>query len=152
MHHLRRAGVALTAAAAAFALASSAQAATFQPSQWVDPFIGTAPGDTDFGTGGGGGKEQPGAELPFGMTQLGPRTENPSTSGGYDYRSTTISGFPLTALSGAGCQGYHDSPFMPYVGDITASPETNLAAYRSSFDKAGETAHAGYYSVRLDKP
>ena len=55
MHQLRRAGVALAAAAVACTLAASAQAATFQPSQWVDPFIGTAPGDTDFGTGGGGG-------------------------------------------------------------------------------------------------
>src|SRR5262249_4144172 len=109
-------------------------------------------GDTDFGTGGGGGNAQPAAEVPFGMTQFGPRTENPSTSGGYDYRSTTISGFPLTALSGAGCQDYNDAPFMPYVGDITASPETNLTSYRSSFDKRNETAKAGYYSVKLDKP
>jgi predicted alpha-1,2-mannosidase len=130
----------------------TAGAAAFQPSQWVDPFIGTAPGDTDFGTGGGGGNVQPAAEVPFGMTQLGPRTENPSTSGGYDYRSTTISGFPATALSGAGCQDYNDFPIQPYVGDVTASPETNLSSYRSSFAKSSESASPGYYGVTLDKP
>jgi predicted alpha-1,2-mannosidase len=145
------AGVAITGTAAAKSPARSGTPA-FQPSQWVDPFIGTAPGDTDFGTGGGGGNVQPAAEVPFGMTQFGPRTEDPSTSGGYDHRSTTISGFPLTALSGAGCQDYNDFPIQPFVGDLTASPEKDLAAYRSSFDHASESASPGYYGVTLDKP
>jgi predicted alpha-1,2-mannosidase len=145
------AGAALTGTAAAKAPAHGA-AKAFHPSQWVDPFIGTAPGDTDFGTGGGGGNVQPAAEVPFGMTQFGPRTENPSTSGGYDYRSTTISGFPLTALSGAGCQDYNDFPIQPFVGDIGASPETSLSSYRSSFAKSSESASPGYYGVTLDKP
>jgi predicted alpha-1,2-mannosidase len=127
-------------------------AAAFTPSQWVDPFIGTEPGDEDFGTGGGGGNVLPAAMVPFGMTQFGPRTEDPTTHGGYDHRSTTISGFPLTALSGAGCPYFNDLPFMPYVGELAASPEADLAAYRSAFSHDGEAAEAGYYRVTLDGP
>jgi predicted alpha-1,2-mannosidase len=126
--------------------------AGFSASQWVDPFIGTAPGDEDFGTGGGGGNVLPTAMVPFGMTQFGPRTEDPTTHGGYDHRSTTIAGFPLTALSGAGCPYFNDLPFMPYAGEPAASPELDLPAYRSSFSHESEAAEAGYYRVTLDAP
>lgn len=155
MSHLRgrsRATVLSLIAAVLAACAVAGPAAAARPTRWVDPFIGTAPGDTDFGNGGGGGNVQPAAEVPFGMMQFGPRTENPTTSGGYDYRSTTISGFPLTALSGAGCQDYNDFPIMPYVGALTASPEADRSHYWSGFDKGSEAARPGSYRVHLTGP
>jgi predicted alpha-1,2-mannosidase len=151
MSQSRRRGLAAALFVVAVMLCAAGPAAA-RPTRWVDPFIGTAPGDTDFGNGGGGGNVQPAAEVPFGMMQFGPRTENPSTSGGYDYRSTTISGFPLTALSGAGCQDYNDFPIMPYVGAIAASPEADRAHYWSQFAKSSEAARPGYYRVHLDAP
>lgn len=123
------------------------------PTSWVDPLIGTGPGNTHVGFGFDDGNVTPAAMVPFGMTQMGPYThQDPIRPGGYDNRSTTMAGFPLTALSGAGCPYYGDAPFMPFVGAVDTSPETDPAHYRSSFQKSSESVRAGYYSVLLDQP
>src|SRR5581483_4774353 len=89
------------------------------------------------------------ADVPFGMVQWSPdTTSNPD--GGYTYSDSSIKGFSLTHISGAGCNAYGDIPFMPYVGTVSASPATNASTYTSKFSHSNETASAGYYQVKLD--
>ncbi|ATL70491.1 GH92 family glycosyl hydrolase [Nocardia terpenica] len=116
---------------------------------WVDPFIGTRPGDVDMGTGGGAGNNFPGADVPFGMVQWSPDTVTPQ-HGGYYYDDNRIKGFSLTHLSGAGCDTYQDVPFMPFVGTIGPSPATTPDAYYATFTHAHEKAVPGRYQVDLD--
>lgn len=120
-----------------------------EPAQYVNPFVGTAPGATDYGTGGGGGDNFPGADVPFGMVQWSPDTTE-YQSGGYYYPGSHIKGFSLTHFSGAGCSAYGDIPFMPYVGAVTTSPAADPNQYVSTFSHANESASAGYYMVKLD--
>ncbi|WP_081790032.1 GH92 family glycosyl hydrolase [Kutzneria albida] len=117
--------------------------------QWVDPYIGTQPGDADMGTGGGAANTFPGADVPFGMVQWSPDTVT-LQHGGYYYQDNRIKGFSLTHLSGAGCDTYQDVPFMPVVGEITDSPATNPKKYVSTFSHSNEKVTAGAYSVNLD--
>ncbi|QIS11609.1 hypothetical protein F5544_18690 [Nocardia arthritidis] len=116
---------------------------------WVDPFIGTRPGDVDMGTGGGAGNTFPGADVPFGMVQWSPDTVT-QQHGGYYYDDNRIKGFSLTHLSGAGCDTYQDVPFMPLAGTIGASPATSPDAYVATFSHAHEQASPGRYQVDLD--
>jgi predicted alpha-1,2-mannosidase len=116
--------------------------------QYVNPFIGTEPGGADYGTGGGAGNTFPGADAPFGMVQWSPDT-NRDQPGGYYYKDDKIRGFSLTHLSGAGCDGDEDLPFMPYAGQVTTSPATDPAHYLDGFSHADESATAGEYSVKL---
>lgn len=139
----------------AFAMAAippvSAQAASDGPQDlaaYVNPFIGTKPGGTDYGTGGGAGNTFPGADVPFGMVQWSPDTDK-AQPGGYYYDDDKIRGFSLTHLSGAGCDGAQDLPFMPYVGTVTSSPATDPAHYLDGFSHADESATAGYYKVTM---
>src|SRR3954463_6958455 len=71
----------------------------------VDPFVGTASGAKDFGTGGGAGNTFPGAVVPFGMVQFSPDTwpGRDNFAGGYSYGDRRIKGFGVTHFSGAGC-------------------------------------------------
>lgn len=124
----------------------------FHATPWVDPFIGTQVGIGRAGWGGGRGNTSPAAVVPFGMTQMGPRSEDPTSLSGYDHRSTKISGFPVTTLSGSGCSLYQDAPLMPFVGSLDQSPELDRSRFDATFDKADEMASAGYYSVRLREP
>ncbi len=117
--------------------------------RYVNPFVGTAPGATDYGTGGGAGNNFPGADVPFGMVQWSPDTVQ-AQPGGYYYPDDRIKGFSLTHLSGAGCYTYEDIPFMPYVGKVTESPATNPDRYVARFSHDREAASPGYYRVRLD--
>jgi len=94
----------------------------------------------------------PGAN-PFGMAKPGPSTDghrgNPSgwEAVGYDFRHTSIEGFP----------NFHEFQiggivFMPTVGVLKTIPgelNTNGTGYRSSFDKKDEIMKPGYYSVIL---
>ena len=43
-------------------------------------------------------------------------------AGGYSYDDERIKGFSLTHISGAGCSGYQDFPFIPTTMPITAAP------------------------------
>jgi predicted alpha-1,2-mannosidase len=105
----------------------------------VNPFTGTNSGGDTF----------PGADSPFGMVQWSPDTVN-DMSGGYNYSDNRLRGFSLTHLSGAGCDGYEDIPFVPYVGAVTNSPATDPSQYYLGFSHSNETAYAGYYKVALN--
>jgi predicted alpha-1,2-mannosidase len=126
-------------------------AATTNLTQYVNPFIGTAPGGSHFGFSGDSGDTFPGATYPMGMVQWSPDTTS-NLPGGYYYPDSTIKGLSLTHFSGRGCTAYQDIPFMPYVGAVTVSPATNPSLYYSSFSHSNESAHPGYYSVNLGGP
>jgi predicted alpha-1,2-mannosidase len=118
----------------------------------VSMFAGTRPGPGTFG----GGHNFPGASAPFGMVQLGPDT-TPSAphSGGYDHRDDHITGFSLTHLNGAGCSLYGDFPFLPTTEPLTSSPVEPggpglSGRFEPGFSHAAESAHPGFYSVRLN--
>ena len=133
------------------------------PAALVNPLIGTTNGGNDY----------PGATLPLGMLAWSPEEPRnharrhvegvpgsmhddpgrPAAPGGYEYSSNRISGFSLTHLLGTGCAGAGgDIPFMPYVGEVTSSPEDDegAAIYGSTFSHDDETAEAGYYKVKLE--
>ncbi|MFI5779904.1 GH92 family glycosyl hydrolase [Nocardia sp. NPDC051570] len=116
--------------------------------RWVEPRVGTQPGDQDMGTGGGAGNTFPGADVPFGMVQWSPDTVT-AQHGGYFYDDNRIKGFSLTHLSGAGCDTYQDFPFMPTIGDVTDSPASLPQKYVSTFSHADEQAEPGSYRVAL---
>ncbi len=115
----------------------------------VDPLIGTAPGNDKFGFSGNSGDVFPGAVWPRGLLQWSPDTPS-NLPGGFHYPDTQIKGFSLTHFSGRGCTAYQDIPFMPVVGEIGASPAGKPYPYSVKFSHADETAHPGFYQVRLD--
>ncbi len=109
----------------------------------VNPFVGT----------GGHGHTFPGACVPNGLVQLSPDTRPDGYNdwdgaSGYHYSDSVIHGFSHTHLSGTGVSDLCDVLLMPTVG----KPTTDPSVYRSSFRKATEQAHAGYYAVHLDGP
>lgn len=143
--------------------AQAAMDVVSDPAALVNPLIGTTSGGNDY----------PGATLPLGMLAWSPEEPRnrprprvagvpgsmrddpgrPAAPGGYEYSSNRISGFSLTHLLGTGCAGASgDIPFMPYVGNISSSPADDFGAeiYGSTFSHDSETAHAGYYKVKLD--
>ncbi|KAA6302298.1 MAG: hypothetical protein EZS26_001411 [Candidatus Ordinivivax streblomastigis] len=114
---------------------------------YVNPFIGAT-------TENGLGKTFPGAATPFGMTQVSPNTITGGDNGsGYSYEHTTIEGFAFTQMSGVGWYGdLGNFLVMPTTGALhtaAGKPENTAIGYRSRYDKATETANAGYYSVKL---
>jgi predicted alpha-1,2-mannosidase len=122
------------------------ESATKDFTQYVDPYIGTAHCRWFHFT--------PGAQ-PFGMAKPAPSTNghlgNPGgwEATGYDYRDTSIEGFPC----------FHEFQIggvvlMPTVGTLRTIPgavEEVNSGYRSGFDRANEIAQCGFYSVVLDK-
>jgi len=114
--------------------------------QYVDPLIGT----------GDHGHVFIGANVPYGMVQLGPTefSEGWDWCSGYHYSDSTIIGFAHTHLSGAGSADMGDISLMPAVGEVKLTrgnlndPESGLW---SKFSHANETAQAGYYKVHLDR-
>jgi predicted alpha-1,2-mannosidase len=105
----------------------------------VNPFIGTSADGNVF----------PGADMPAGMVQWSP--DSTVSAGGYRWNDPVISrGFSLTHFSGRGCSASQDFPFMPTIGPLTASPVTNVTAYKAGFAHDNESAAPGYYRVRLD--
>ena len=113
----------------------------------VDPKIGS----------GGHGHVFVGANVPFGMVQLGP-TSIPQTwdwCSGYHDSDSTVIGFSHTHLSGTGIGDLFDITVMPVVGtDLTYArgsendPESGLWSYA---DRSREIARPGYYSVPLTR-
>lgn len=95
----------------------------------------------------------PGA-YPFGMAKPAPSTNGHlgNNSGweatGYDYRDTSIEGFPCLHEFQVG-----GIVLMPTVGELTTVPgavnDSTGTGYRSRFDHSEEIATAGYYSVNL---
>jgi predicted alpha-1,2-mannosidase len=125
-------------------LAPGAHAGDPDPTDYVDPFIGTD----------GHGHTHPAATLPFGMVQLGPDTRLEGWDGcsGYHYSDNVVYGFSHTHLSGTGVGDYGDILFTP----VTGTPLLNngygtdpAEGYASHFVKSRESAEAGWYAVTL---
>ena len=112
--------------------------------------------DTRIGTGGSG-HVFVGANVPFGMVQLGP-TSIPNTwdfCSGYHESDSTVIGFSHTHLSGAGMPEMQDLTVMPVIGrDLTYArgneedPDSGLWSYA---DRTREISEPGYYSVPLER-
>lgn len=139
-------GTAPRALAAASSLHLQAAPPATNLANYVNPFTGTG---VQPGAPFGGGDTFPGADVPFGLVQWSPDTEN-YNSGGYWYPDNRIAGFSLTHLNGAGCSTFSDIPFIPYVGAVTTSPASTPMQYISTFSHNNESANAGYYQVTLD--
>jgi predicted alpha-1,2-mannosidase len=108
-------------------------------SKSVNPFIGTD----------GHGHTFPGAVFPFGMVQLSPDTRIDGSwdgCGGYHYSDSLIYGFSHTHLSGTGVSDWGDILLMP----ANENKGNNNRVYANGFTHKNETAHAGYYSVKLN--
>jgi predicted alpha-1,2-mannosidase len=91
----------------------------------------------------------PGVSAPFGMIQWSPDTGSGQHCGGYAYEYSTICGFSLDHLSGAGCNYGGNFAFMPALGAPGDSPGGNRTAFSAGFSHAQETAKPGYYAVTL---
>lgn len=114
--------------------------------QYVDPYIGT----------GDHGHVFVGANVPFGLLQLGPTniTEGWDWVSGYHISDSTIWGFTHMHLNGTGIGDLCDIAFMPVVGDVKLGrgviEDANSGMY-SLFNRETETVKAGYYAVHLDR-
>lgn len=133
----------LSAALLGFAASATAE----NVSQYVEPRIGTAHCRWFH--------IAPGA-LPFGMAKPGPSTnghlgnEQGWEASGYDYRESSIEGFPCIHEFQLG-----GISLMPTKGELITYPgevdNTEGRGYRSFFDRENETARPGYYSVLLKR-
>ena len=111
---------------------------------FVDPKIGT----------GGHGHVFVGANVPFGMVQLGPTSipEEWDWTSGYHDSDSTVIGFSHTHLSGTGIGDLFDITVMPVTGETAYSrgsednPQSGLWSYA---DRTQEICRPGYYSVPL---
>jgi predicted alpha-1,2-mannosidase len=88
------------------------------------------------------------------MVQVSPNTITGGDNGnGYSYEHTSIEGFAMTQMSGVGWYGdLGNFLTMPTTGElkvIAGKPGQSADGYRSTYDKATETARPGYYSVHL---
>jgi len=114
--------------------------------QYVDPRIGT----------GDHGHVFVGANVPFGLVQLGPTNYRQGWDwcSGYHISDSTIIGFGHTHLSGTGIGDLGDISFMPAAGEVKLTrgrlddPESGIYSF---FRHETETLKPGYYAVRLDR-
>ena len=113
---------------------------------YVDPKIGT----------GGHGHVFVGANVPFGLVQLGPTSipQEWDWCSGYHDSDSTVIGFSHTHLSGTGIGDLFDVTVMPVTGEVTFArgteddPQSGLWSYA---DRTREIAKPGYYSVPLTR-
>lgn len=109
----------------------------------VDPFIGT-----DFH-----GHTFPGATSPNGLVQLSPDTrwEGWDACSGYHYSDNSLYGFAHTHLSGTGATDLSDVLFVP-TNDPQLFRDSIAQRHlpKTGFSHKNESAHAGYYSVKMD--
>ena len=125
------------------------------PTDYVNPFIGASTSVGAAGVYHGLGKTFPGATTPYGMVQVSPNTITGGDKGsGYSDEHKTIEGFAFIQMSGVGWFGdLGNFLVMPTTGELykVAGKENNdsIKGYRSAYNKATETAKAGYYSVEL---
>ena len=114
--------------------------------RYVDPKIGS----------GGHGHVFVGANVPFGMVQLGPTSipQEWDWCSGYHDSDSTVIGFSHTHLSGTGIGDLFDITVMPVTGQVTYGrgreddPATGMWSYA---DRTQEVAKPGYYSVPLTR-
>ena len=133
-----------------FALAAVVMAACSAPqdntdlSSFVNPKIGT----------GGHGHVFVGANVPFGLVQLGPTSipQEWDWCSGYHDSDSTVIGFSHMHLSGTGIGDLFDITVMPVIGPTTPArgtednPESGAWSYA---DRTKEVTEPGYYSVPL---
>lgn len=119
--------------------------------------------DTSIGTGGHG-HVFVGANVPFGMVQLGPTSipQDWDWCSGYHESDSTVIGFSHTHLSGTGIGDLFDITVMPVIDSISAEGNSTLTYARGSeddqasglwsyADRSKEVSRPGYYSVPLTR-
>ena len=108
-------------------------------SSFVNPKIGT----------GGHGHVFVGANVPFGLVQLGPTSvpQEWDWCSGYHDSDSTVIGFSHTHLSGTGIGDLFDVTVMPVIGP-TSPDRTGACSYAL---RSQEVCEPGYYSVPLDR-
>ena len=134
----------LLLAAAAVLAACSAPVASDDYAAFVNPKIGT----------GGHGHVFVGANVPFGLVQLGPTSipQEWDWCSGYHDSDKTVIGFSHMHLSGTGIGDLFDVTVMPVIGPTVPArgteedPESGAWSYA---DRTKEVAEPGYYSVPL---
>jgi alpha-1,2-mannosidase, putative len=101
--------------------------------QYVDPYIGT----------GGHGHVFLGANVPFGLVQLGPneKTRGWDWCSGYHYSDSVIVGFGHMHLSGTG---------VGDLGDVSLLPTLDVNVDSTLFSHNAEYVRPGYYSLLLN--
>ena len=105
---------------------------------------------------GGHGHVFVGANVPFGMTQVGPTsiTQEWDWCSGYHDSENSVIGFSHTHLSGTGCGDLFDVTLMPVVGEVEYG-RGRLGDYSTGFwseaDRTQEVVEPGYYSVPLTR-
>lgn len=114
--------------------------------RFVDPRIGT----------GGHGHVFVGANVPFGMVQLGPTSipQEWDWTSGYHRSDSTVIGFSHTHLSGTGIGDLFDITVMPVVGEVAYARGTGddpVSGLWSYADRSREVVRPGYYSVPLTR-
>ncbi len=118
-----------------------------QPTDYVNPFLGTAPltNPADIGFKPPwrvwAGLVFPGASVPNAMVQLSPITKFGSGAG-YEYENPKIYAF---AHTNKGHWNLCNIPILPVSGDV------NLADFASTFSHKNESAHPGFYQVYLER-
>ena len=119
--------------------------------------------DTSIGTGGHG-HVFVGANVPFGMVQLGPTSipQQWDWCSGYHESDSTVIGFSHTHLSGTGIGDLFDITVMPVIDSLKADGTSSLTYARGSEDdqtsglwsyanRSKEVSRPGYYSVPLTR-
>ena len=105
---------------------------------------------------GGHGHVFVGANVPFGMTQVGPTSISQEWDwcSGYHDSENSVIGFSHTHLSGTGCGDLFDITLMPVTGEVTYG-RGRLGDYSTGFwseaDRRREVVEPGYYSVPLTR-
>jgi len=127
---------ALTLTTAAFASASPTT-----PVDWVNPYIGTAGGGSEYGG------TMPLATTPFGMTNWTPQTrQNRVSVSSYNYADTHIQGFIGTHQPAIWMGDYGYVTLMPELDSIKYAPE----ARQLPFSRKDEVATPYGYAVTMD--
>ena len=114
---------------------TAATAATQNLTQYVNQYVGT----------GGHGHTFMGANVPFGLVQLGPTepTRGWDWCSGYYYEDDELIGFGHMHLSGTG---------IGCLGDVAFLPVKDFKQTSTRFKHEAEKVHPGYYSVQLTDP
>ena len=126
----------LSVAALVVCFSATAVAATMQNlTQYVNQYVGT----------GGHGHTFMGANVPFGLVQLGPTepTRGWDWCSGYYYDDDELIGFGHMHLSGTG---------IGCLGDVAFLPVKDFKQTSTRFKHEAEKVHPGYYSLQLTDP
>ncbi len=126
----------MSVAALVVCFSATAVAATVQNlTQYVNQYVGT----------GGHGHTFMGANVPFGLVQLGPTepTRGWDWCSGYYYDDDELIGFGHMHLSGTG---------IGCLGDVAFLPVKDFKQTSARFTHEAEKVHPGYYSLQLTNP